>query len=124
MRNSQNLPIDIWRYASAVDNRHPNANVYRFYYHSEVFQCLDTLFLMMIPVSVFVLVRYILTVSPMEISKIIFLGVYIFSMFFFHFLSKGISKAFDRRFFLDIEIGLMDCPDVDVSKDETSDDEK
>lgn len=107
------VSFDMWKYANIINNRHPNANIYRFYYHSEIFQCADTLFLFMfvfvIPFIVFSIMKNgIVNIQP------VLLIVYDVLLFLFHRISKGSAKACIRRFFLEIAVGLTDCEDIHI----------
>ena len=112
--------FDMWKYANYINNRHPEANIYRFYYHSEVFQCLDTLFLSLFIISFVKEVQLIATLNFSSIKLLLALSIYIFCMLLFHRLSKITGKACIRRFFLEIAVGLTDCNDIHlpVSKSE------
>ena len=104
--------FDMWKYANYINNRHHEANIYRFYYHSEVFQCLDTLFLTMFIVSLVKCV-YMFAISAFNsTTQTIAMCGYVFFMLAFHLLSKVSGKACIRRFFLEIAVGLTDCRDI------------
>ena len=111
IKNSDAPAFDIWVYAQKINNRHASANVYRFYYHSEVFQCLDTLFLFMAIVSVIIKI-YCQFVGMLNLESTIRLIIFMITMFMFHRICKGTGKAFIRRFFLEIAVGIKDCPDI------------
>lgn len=110
---TSNYPsFDMWKYANYINNRHQEANIYRFYYHSEVFQCLDTLFLTMFIVSFVKCLFMFATSSFNSTAQEVVLCGYVLCMFTFHLLSKVSGKACIRRFFLEIAVGLTDCKDI------------
>lgn len=106
--------FDMWKYANYISNRHPKSNIYRFYYHSEVFQCLDTLFLFFFIIGLGKLIQMTATSTFSSIKQLVALCIYIFVMFIFHRLSKISGKACIRRFFLEIAVGLTDCNDIQL----------
>ena len=96
--------FNMWKYANFINNRHPNANIYRFYYHSEIYQCLDTLFLLMfLLVLPFLFIHPIVKHSILSI-KTLFLFVYDIILFVFHRISKNTGKACIRRFFWRLQL--------------------
>lgn len=112
IKTSDAPSFDMWRYANYINNRHLDSNIYRFYYHSEIFQCLDTLFLFMTLVS-FVPLIYLISSGKIDnpIRLVCLIGFIVFT-FLFHRISKGTGKACIRRFFLEIAVGLTDCNDI------------
>ncbi len=105
IQNSAKPEFDIWKYANMINNTQPKANIYRFYYHSEVFQCLDTLFLLMFIFSLLTHEFYFWSGTLPKMNAL-YLTLYTVAMFVFHRLCKGASKAFDSRFFLEIDVAL------------------
>lgn len=117
-RSAKDVSFDMWRYANFINNRHPEANIYRFYYHSEIFQCLDSLFLLMFMIVACIFATF-LAIQKGEFSiQIIFLLVYAFLLLLFHRVSKEAGKACIRRFFLEIAVGLTDCNDIKITNEE------
>ncbi|MBR4372990.1 MAG: hypothetical protein IKP49_01330 [Treponema sp.] len=116
IRNSEHPERDLWINANKINNEQREANIYRFYYHSEVFQCLDTLFLLMtIPAVIFAV--YFLFTNP-YIRQQIFFCIYAVVMLLFHKISKATSKSFCRRFFLEIEVALKYIPTKNSEEEE------
>lgn len=104
IKNSKEPHRDIWNYSLLIHQKIPESNIYRFYFHSEVFQCLDTLFLFM-AIIYFVTLFYVIFYE-FVLLKIIYIGVLVFTLIIFHRFCKAIGKSFVRRFFLEIQIGL------------------
>lgn len=104
IKESSEAHRDIWNYSLLINQKCPSSNIYRFYFHSEVFQCLDTLFLFM-TIICFVFLPYFI-LCTFDLKKIIFLCIFAFVLIIFHAFCKAIGKAFIRRFFLEIQIGL------------------
>ena len=108
------VSFDMWKYANFINNRHPEANIYRFYYHSEIFQCLDSLFLLMFMIVACVFVAFLVMQKGVVNIQTVFLLVYTILLFLFHKVSKETGKACIRRFFLEIAVGLTDCEDINL----------
>lgn len=106
IRNSDKPAVDVWNYARKISLESPKADIYQFYYHSEVFQCFDTVFFMLSFVAFcFGAWGIGMNYKSLEIRHF---AVLIFSLFLFllHWLCKKTSKSFARRFFLEIQINL------------------
>ena len=84
----------------------PKSDIYQFYYHSEVFQCFDTVFFIL-SFAAFCLGLLGIGMNHNNFENR-YLYVLIFSLFLFllHWLCKKTSKSFARRFFLEIQINL------------------
>lgn len=113
-QSASDVSFDMWKYANFINNRHPKANIYRFYYHSEIFQCLDSLFLLMFIIVACVFVTFIVIQKSVFNIQTIFLFAYTVLLFLFHKVSKETGKACIRRFFLEIAVGLTDCEDINL----------
>lgn len=106
IRNSDNPAADVWNYARKISLNSPEADVYQFYYHSEVFQCFDTAFFILSFVTLCLGIwKIVINFNNLEVMHF---SVLIFSLFMFllHRLCKRTSKSFARRFFLEIQINL------------------
>ena len=108
------VSFNMWKYANFINNRHSESNIYRFYYHSEIFQCLDSLFLLMFMIVACVFVGFLVIRKDVFNIQSIFLLVYAVLLFLFHKVSKETGKACIRRFFLEIAVGLTDCRDINL----------
>ena len=115
--SAADVSFDMWKYANFINNRHPEANIYRFYYHSEIYQCLDTLFLLMFMFFACVFVVFLIIQKSVVNIQTVFLLSYTLLLFLFHKLSKETGKACIRRFFLEISVGLTDCEDIKKNKE-------
>lgn len=106
IRNSDNPAVDVWNYARKISLESPQADIYQFYYHSEVFQCFDTVFFMLSFVTFCLgLLGIGINYKCLESRH---LSVLVFSLIllFLHWLCKKTSKSFARRFFLEIQTNL------------------
>jgi hypothetical protein len=107
-KSGKNAAKDMWIYATKINKVAPQDDVYRFYNWSEVFQCLDTTFLLfstIIIVLIIINVLYRLLIFGFcshTVSLIIMLAVCIL----LHLLSKSCAKMYARRFLYQIEKSL------------------
>ncbi|MBP3367348.1 MAG: hypothetical protein J6K96_10240 [Treponema sp.] len=106
IRNSDKPAVDVWNYARKISLESPKADIYQFYYHSEVFQCFDTVFFMLSFVA-FCFGAWGIGMNYKNLESRHF-SVLVFSLilFFLHWLCKKTSKSFARRFFLEIQTNL------------------
>lgn len=106
IRNSDKPAVDVWNYARKISMEAPKSDIYQFYYHSEVFQCFDTVFFIL-SFAAFCLGILGIGMNHNNFENR-YLYVLIFSLFLFllHWLCKKTSKSFARRFFLEIQINL------------------
>jgi hypothetical protein len=103
---------DMWLYANKIRKIAPEENVYRFYYWSEIFQCLDTTFVFLgiiffICFIVNTLVyKFMGKYFQITIFQIIIPGIFALLSFVFHKVSKACSSVYADRFLFAVDKGI------------------
>jgi hypothetical protein len=112
IQGSQQPVKDMWLYANKIRKIAPEENVYRFYYWSEIFQCLDTTFVLLgiVFFICFIINTWLYTFMGMyfqiTILQIIISGISALSSLVFHRVSKGCSSVYADRFLFAIDKGV------------------
>lgn len=109
IRTSNKPEADVWNHAKKISLEFPQVDVYKFYYHSEAFQCFDTVFFLsfFIAFCIGMFGIFVFGVNCERIGKK-YLCMLFFSLalLLLHLICKGTSRAFARRFFLEIQTDL------------------
>jgi hypothetical protein len=112
IQGSQQPVKDMWLYANKIRKIAPEENVYRFYYWSEMFQCLDTTFVLL---GIVFLICFIINTLlyifmdryfQITILRIIISGISALLSFVFHKVSKSCSSVYAERFLFAIDKGV------------------
>lgn len=109
IRISNKPEADVWNHAKKISLEFPQVDVYQFYYHSEAFQCFDTVFFIYFFVTfcigMFGIFSFVVTCEYID-RKYLQMLVFSLVLFLIHLICKGASRAFARRFFLEIQVDL------------------
>lgn len=108
IKKSEAPARDIWNHSLAIHQNNTSSNIYLFYFHSEIFQCLDTLFLFSATLFPGILIYGFF--NDFCLVKQFYLTAFFLILLVFHMMCKAIGKSFIRRFFLEIQIGLNNLP--------------
>ena len=93
----------MWRLAASIDKEQ---NIYQFYFYSEIFECCNTLFLLIAIVQACIVLWNIILLcvkceyNSISLVKILSIGPFVL----LHYLSRLISIAYANRFIYEIDI--------------------
>jgi hypothetical protein len=104
IQESKQPAKDLWILAEKIKKDDPNNNIYQFYYWSEVFQCLDTTFLLLCIIYLLSFItNFLLYIIQNKGYSIMIPIIITLLSLIFHRLSKSCAKASANRFLFAIE---------------------
>jgi ABC-type multidrug transport system fused ATPase/permease subunit len=105
IKKSKNPVKDLWPLAINV-SKNVDRGVYKFLFYSEFFQCFETTFIMSFSLVLLYNI-YVIVFLSINVFSLFFNGIFLIILFILHKTSRNISMVFAKKFFLDIDSGLI-----------------